>query len=204
MNPQPDELEPARRVAMRSLLVDHARLDAQRAPARATRNRVIGVAAGIGALTAVSVGALTIAFASVAPDPSPALPVPVTSTASPVPSPAPTPTAPPTASPSPSIPVGPMGGTALTAQAAYDICVAAPDVWDSEVITTQGDRLPPAPTLSMAAFHESDVEEYIEGVWTVLIPVVRDYADGPQDGLKVCSISGTVENPEVTATDAIE
>lgn len=199
MNTQHDELEPTQRAAMRALLVDHVRLDAKKSPARATRKRIIGVSAGIGALTAITAGALAIAFTGIPNDSAPALPAPSTSTATP------TPTLPPTttSAPTPTTPPEPGGDTAVTAETAYDECAAAADPWDSVVTTPQGD-LPAAPTISLATIDQSDVNEYVEGIWTVVIPVVREHTEGPQDGIKVCTIQGTVENPDVSVTDALD
>ncbi|MFB2581393.1 hypothetical protein ACEXQD_09080 [Herbiconiux sp. P15] len=105
--------------------------------------------------------------------------------------------------PLPSSPSSPpaVDDTLLTAQSAYDICAAAADPWDSGVSTPEGD-LPPAPTISIAPIDESEVDQYVEGVWTVVIPVVRDRPDGPEDGIKVCTVEGTIDAPTVAVTDA--
>jgi hypothetical protein len=75
MNTQHDELDPAQRAVMRSLLLDHARRDAHEAPARASRQRIMGVVAGISGLCAITVGALSISFIGNPISPAPADPV---------------------------------------------------------------------------------------------------------------------------------
>lgn len=75
MNTHHDEIDPAERDAMRALLLDHARSDIERAPGRETRHRILGIAVGITALTAVTAGALAIAFGGIEDVSAPADPV---------------------------------------------------------------------------------------------------------------------------------
>ncbi|SDY53731.1 hypothetical protein [Herbiconiux ginsengi] len=106
MNPR-DELDPTRRSALRSLLVEHARADARLSPARARRRRTIAAATGFGLVAAIAAGAVVITLAGlplfgpapVATDP-PVIPVTPTPVPTPVPTVTPTPTPPPSAPPS--------------------------------------------------------------------------------------------------------
>lgn len=96
--------DPDHKAALRSLLVEQARLDSARAPARAHRRRVIGATAGFGLVLAAAAGVVTIAATGL---PIFGSPPAATAPASPIPTPTPTPTKSPTPPPTPSTPATP-------------------------------------------------------------------------------------------------
>jgi hypothetical protein len=211
-----DELRPAQRHLLRSLLVEHAREDLRRAPGRAGRRRLAAAAGGFAAVAGVAAIAVAVVVTGVPLLPgggSPAGPGPVTVAPSPTASPAPTPPPSTPTTPSDEEGAGSDGtgtgtGTGtestLTAQTAYDLCVAAPDPWDTDRTTPDGTLIPAAPTTSTASFADSQVTEYVPGTWTVVIPVQRAHTDRAPEGIKVCTVSGPPADPAVTVTDALD
>lgn len=214
-----DELRPSQRRLLRALLVEHAREDLRRAPARANRRRLVAAAGGFAAVAGVAAIAAAVVVTGVPLLPgggSPAGPGPVTV--------APIPVASPSLTPPPSIPTTPSdeegagsdadgadsdgngadAGTTLTAQTAYDLCVAAPDPWDTDRTTPDGTLIPAALTTSTATFADSQVTEYVPGTWTVVIPVQRAHTDRDPEGIKVCTVSGPPADPAVAVTDALD
>ncbi|AXH36435.1 hypothetical protein DVJ78_14325 [Humibacter sp. BT305] len=159
----------------------------------------LAVGSGILAITVIALAAVTLSTGGHGAPAEAAAPSPVVSTAA---APAPSSDTPSPAATAP-LPVAPVADPVLDAQAAYDLCVAGADPWDSVVVTPQGE-LPPAPTTSLASFEESEADEQVEGTWTVVIPVVREHEEGPRDGIKVCTITGSADAPEISVTDSLD
>lgn len=211
-----DELRSSQRRLMRALLVEHARDDVRRAPARAARRRLAAVATGFAAVAGIAAVAALVVVAGVPLGPgsgSPADPAPIASASnSPTPSNDPGTTASPApASPTPGAPVaepgagtGPDVGTPVTTETAYELCVAAPDPWDEEQTTPDGVVVRAAPTTSLASLADSRITEHVPGTWTVVIPVERAYSDREPSGIKVCTVSGVAESAAVSVTDSLD
>lgn len=189
---------------MRALVVEHARSDSARSSARVRRQRFVGVLAGLGAVTAVTVGALTLAFAGQSPttDAPPAATAPETTAP---PSASAPPTEPPTAPPAPPVetpttPADPVEPDApeidrvagYDAEAAWNACLAAGSETYAGVYTATSSYSPDS-VIAPIAVGQEGVE--------VTIAARVDYGGVSSDSAWFCGVGGDVDQPTVLWTD---